>query len=32
MNDEKQILVDENEQLTNENNQFRQIFQVPLVI
>lgn len=30
MNDEKQVLVDENEKLSNENNQFREIFSVPL--
>jgi hypothetical protein len=28
MNDEKQLLVEENEKLGNENNQFRELFQV----
>ncbi len=28
MNDEKQVLVEENEKLTSENNQFREIFSV----
>lgn len=28
MNEEKQTLAEENEKLSNENNQFREIFQV----